>query len=82
LTGPITFCDTNHQEEVECEGMINLIAALFRLTAQDIKLGSQDARKFVESEWFEEICDGIQVNPSTFRTYILYNKVKSRVSYE
>jgi hypothetical protein len=81
IKSPILY-DSNTKDELECEGMINLIAALFRLTAQDIKLGNPEAVIFVNSEWFEEICDGIQINPDTFRSYILYNKVKSRVTYE
>jgi hypothetical protein len=76
------FSDTNNKSEIECEGMINLIAALFRLTAQDIRLGSKDAVEFVNSRWFDEICDGIQIDSELFRSYILNNKVRSRVTYE
>ena len=69
-------------DEEKFEGIINLVGALFRLTSQDIKQGDQSAVQFIESEWYVEICDGLQVDAKKFKYYILTKRVKSRVSYE
>jgi hypothetical protein len=69
-------------EDYSYEGTVNLIAALFRLTAQDIRFGDEKAKEFLDTQWFEDLCDGINVKPKTVRFYILNKKVKSRVTYE
>ena len=69
-------------DEDKFEGIINLIGALFRLTNQDIKQGDNSALEFIESNWYIEICEGLQIDPEKFKKYILTKKVKSRISYE
>jgi len=70
------------QDEIYSDGILNLIAAMFRLVAQDIRLGRKEAEEFLYTEWFETICDGLQVDPSMMRECILNNKIRSRVTYE
>lgn len=69
-------------DDITSEGLINVIGALFRLTSQDIRMGSQEAKEFIESDWFESICNGLQLSPQKVKILILNNTVKSRVSYE
>jgi myosin heavy subunit len=70
------------KDELESDAMLNLIAAMLRLTAQDIRLGSDEAKEFLYSEWFETICDGLRVDIDHMRKAILNDKIKSRTTYE
>jgi hypothetical protein len=74
--------NNDEQRELELEGLINLIGALFRLTSQDIRLGDNKAKEFLDSEWFIEICNSLQLGPERVKLLILKSPVKSRVSYE
>ena len=77
-----SIIEVKDKRELRYEGTVNLIGALFRLTAQDIRQGSKEAEEFLDSEWFNDICEGLQVNPKVFKEYMLHKKVRSRVSYE
>jgi hypothetical protein len=78
----LSILDEDSQSDLNYDGVVNLIGALLRLTSQDIRYGSTEARQFLSSEWFETICDGLQVEPFKIRRMILLNNVKSRISYE
>ncbi len=61
--------------------------AMFRLAAQDIKYGNKearrDARKFLKSEWFSELCENINLDSTMVQNVILKStKISSRTSYE
>ena len=67
--------------------ILNFVMAMFRLTAQDIKYGDKDtkkeARKFLKSVWFNELCENVNLGPGRVRYAILRsNKISSRSSYE
>ena len=67
-------------------GSLNLVAAIFRCTAQDIRYGNsaakKDARIFLESQWFEDLCEIFNVGPERTRNMILYNQIAWRSKYE
>lgn len=66
--------------------VLNLLGALFRLTSQDLRHGTKavkkEAKEFLSSDWFNDICDYTNLNPETTRNLIRYSKVKSRTNYE
>lgn len=68
-------------------GLTNLVLAIFRYTAQDIRYGTpankKDAEEFLESEWFEDLC-GIfkDIQPKRVRKMIRENPVCWRDKYE
>ena len=68
------------------EGLTNLIGAMFRLVAQDIRFGGpvakKDALEFLESEWYKELCDMMDLNPKKLKKSIIHNKVAWRNRYE
>jgi myosin heavy subunit len=68
------------------EGLTNLIGAIFRLVAQDIRYGNDSAREdaldFLQSSWYMELCDLIEVDPKKLRKLILKNKIAWRNKYE
>lgn len=70
------------RDELEFEGITNLMAALFRLTAQDVKMGHKDAIDFLNSQWFDTICIGMLLETKKVKFLILNNRVRSRISYE
>jgi len=58
------------------DGLISLIGAMLKLAAQDFKRGKgkkDDVIEFLESEWFLEICDCLDINA---------REVKKRISNE
>ena len=74
-------------EELEYASSLNLIMAIFRLTAQDLKYGDKEikleARKFLRSAWFRELCDGINLDSNHVKnTIIRSGRVSIRESYE
>jgi hypothetical protein len=68
-------------------GLVNLILAIFRYTAQDIRYGTptnrKDAEEFLNSQWFEDMC-GIfkDISPKKVRKMIKENPVSWRDKYE
>jgi hypothetical protein len=69
------------------EGLTNLIIAMFRYVAQDIRYGNatmkKDALKFLKSQWCKEIC--VELGMDYHRTVDLiknYSKVSWRNGYE
>jgi len=78
--------DSNKEELNGHEGAILLIGAMFRLTAQDLRYGTNEvkrnARAFLKSKWFLSLCDGMDVDPLYVKKLIKSSKVKSRNSYE
>ena len=67
--------------------ILNFVMAMFRLTAQDIKYGDKDtkkeARKFLKSVWFNELCENVNLGPARVKYAILHSdKISSRSSYE
>lgn len=72
---------------VSDEGMTNLIIAMFRYVAQDIRYGNaamkKDALKFLQSQWCKEIC--VELGLDYYRTVELiknYTKMSWREGYE
>ena len=68
------------------EGLSNLIGAMFRLVAQDIRYGNFESKKsaieFLESDWYKEICDMLGVDYKNMKRLILNNKIAWRNKYE
>jgi len=63
-------------------GYLQLIGAIFRLCAQDVKYGMvDDVAYFVDSEWFDDLCDCIDVQPADVKKRIFSSKVKQRSEY-
>ena len=56
---------------------LNLIMTMFRLTAQDIKYGDKDlskqAKRFLSSRWFVQICECTNLDPIQTKYIILHN---------
>jgi len=69
-------------------GLINLVLAIFRYTAQDLRYGSpankKDAEEFLNSWWFRELCDvfGTGIDPKKVAKMIRENPVSWRDKYE
>lgn len=68
------------------EGMTNLIVAMLRYVAQDIRYGNANSKKdaldFLESDWYKELCDVLELNPKRVKKMIMKNKVAWRNKYE
>jgi hypothetical protein len=69
-------------EEERFEAILKILAALLRLTSQDIRLGDPEATEFINSEWFNTICEYLGLNTDKVKKIILTSPVKSRTSYE
>ncbi len=68
-------------------GLTNLVVGGFiRNVAQDFHFGNReikrDAKKFMKSEWFEELTFGVGLDPNWVRRLILKKKVVWRRYYE
>ena len=67
-------------------GFLNLIIAIFRLTAQDLRYGNakskQEANEFLESQWFEDLCDVFSTDPKIVKYRIKNSPVSWRERYE
>ncbi len=64
------------------DGYLQLVGAILRLCSQDVKYGKvDDVAYFVDSEWFEDLCDYINVSPKDVRRRIFCKKVKQRSEY-
>lgn len=83
--------------EAECENdlvyqtnltypVVNLMAAVFRLTAQDLKYGNDQIHKeavdFLDSGWFMVICDSLNLEAIEVRRLIENGNPRNRRSYE
>jgi len=68
-------------------GLTNIVLAIFRYAAQDIRYGTpankKDAEEFLDSQWFEDLC-GIfkDIHPKKVRKMIKENPVCWRDKYE
>jgi hypothetical protein len=66
--------------------VVNLMIALFRITAQDLRYGNdnfkQEANEFLDSEWFIVICDAMNLEYNEVRRLIKRGKPRNRRSYE
>ena len=72
----------NHSTEGTYEGVLQLVGAIFRQCAQDVKFGkSDDVIVFVNSEWFADLCDYLDINPEDVKKRIFSSKVKQRAEY-
>lgn len=73
-------------EHFSDSSLVNLILALFRYTALDIKFGKKelrnDALDFLNSEWFEWLCEPFETDPNRIRHMIINNKLSWRKKYE
>lgn len=74
-------------EESKYLSALNLIMAMFRLTAQDLKYGNkeikQGAREFLKSYWFKELCEGINLDSGHVKEIITKkDRVSIREAYE
>ena len=67
-------------------GLANLIIAIFRLTAQDLRYGNANAKReaneFLESQWFEDLCEIFKTDPKIIRYRIKHSPVSWREVYE
>jgi hypothetical protein len=67
-------------------GFANLIIAIFRLTAQDLRYGNAkskaEANAFLESQWFEDLCEVFYTDPKVIRHRIRTSPVSWREVYE
>ena len=66
---------------------LNLIMAMFRLTAQDLKYGNgeikREAKKFLRSSWFRNLCNGMNLDVVHVRNVIVRSgRVRTRGTYE
>ena len=72
----------NQSTEGTYQGALQLVGAIFRQCAQDVKYGKvYDVMVFVESEWFYDLCDYINVQPEDVKKRIFSSKVKQRSEY-
>jgi len=66
--------------------LVSLVAAIFRLTAQDIRFGKveikQEALEFLETELFIDMCDAFHFDPKETKRLILESPIVWRKTYE
>lgn len=66
-------------------GFTRLICEIFRITSQDIRVGSNidrdEAQNFIRSSFFTDICDELNLDPNRVKYIMLNNKVKERRTY-
>jgi len=79
--------DSEGQDRIQYLCTLTLIMTMFRITSQDLKYGNskmkREARKFLKSSWFEELCGNMDLDVEKVRRTIMYDgKAKSRSSYE
>ena len=67
-------------------GFANLIIAIFRVTAQDLRYGNVKARReandFLRSQWFEDLCEVFYTDPKVIKKRIKTSQVRWREVYE
>ena len=69
-------------DEVLYYNMLNLIGAIFRLAAQDMKYGRVgEVMEFVESEWFIDLCEDLNLDYKDVKKLIYSKKVLQRQEY-
>jgi hypothetical protein len=74
--------DWTHSNDGIYYGTLQLVGAIFRQCAQDVKYGEvDDVAEFVDSEWFVDLCDYINVRPEDVKKRIFSSKVKQRSEY-
>ena len=62
--------------------MLGLIGAIFRLAAQDMKYNrKEEVIEFIESEWFIDLCDYLNLEVTQVRTLICSSRVLQREEY-
>ena len=74
--------DNTQSTEGIYQGCLQLVGAIFRLCAQDVKYGkTYDVVQFVESEWFQDLCDSLDVPSEEVKKKIFSSKVRQRAEY-
>ena len=78
---------TDESSKIEYLCTLNLVMTIFRITSQDLKYGNKetkrDARRFLKSVWFQELCSNMGLDCNRVRKLILDNdRIGSRASYE
>ena len=72
--------------QITDSGLIGIILAIFRCTAQDLKYGNKKTKKsaneFLASRWFEDLCGVFSIDKRKIEYMIRYNKVSWRDKYE
>ena len=67
-------------------GVRNLIIAMIRHTSQDVHYGSRGSKisagRFLNSEWFNEIIEYLNLDPKRVKWLIYNKKASQRRSYE
>ena len=67
-------------------GFVNLIIAIFRLTAQDLRYGNvvskREANEFLKTQWFKDLCDVFGTDPKVISYRIRNSPVSWREVYE
>jgi hypothetical protein len=79
--------DDEIKSRIEYLCTLSLIMTMFRVTAQDLKYGNvktkKEAKKFLESDWFNEICVNMGLGTERVKKLIITSKrTGSRTSYE
>jgi len=87
MGGQFSYFDKANQEDTEYLCYLNLIMAMFRVTAVDIKYGGKevrnDARNFLRSDWFNYICIHLNLDPESTKFLIKHSdKISSRSKFE
>ena len=81
-----TMSDDIQLDKCIYDGIVNLIGAMFRLAAQDLKFGNTktkaEAIEFLNSERFKELCESINVNADKMRRLIMTKKARKREEYQ
>ena len=74
------------EEQLDDVGLLNLIIAILRITAQDIRYGNnvnrEDALEFLESDLFEDICFIFNMDMKKVKNLILTSSIRQRKKYE
>ena len=67
-------------------GLINLVGGIIYKTAQDLHFGTKEdkkeARKFMRSEWFEDLVSGGNIDPNRVRWLLKHRRTVIRKNYE
>jgi hypothetical protein len=78
---------SDESSKIEYLCTLNLVMTIFRITSQDLKYGNKetkrDARRFLKSVWFSELCSNMGLDCNRVRKLIMDNdRIGSRASYE
>jgi hypothetical protein len=81
------FFDSSNNESIQYLCYLNMVMTMFRITAVDIKYGNKEvrheAKKFLHSDWFFQICSNMNLDPESTKLIILRGtRISSRSKYE